>query len=203
MPIIPLIMSSLIETVSPSLLQPEHPIQGNTTHRYNLRSKRFTIYTLSDGENWSFDGEVRKATQEDAKRWKSYNVKKGNIISTLGNEEFESSSDLYCLEVTSEEMEDLEEGGYPRHLDDYYDRLKYVGGYNGPEVDVSNNEETDSDDDETDSDKDEIFFMKDHQNRISALLCKDKDVLKLLKEGILTKQYLEEKGYVLKDNKIN
>ena len=198
-------MSSLIETVSPSSLQPEHPIQRNTTHKYNLRSKRFTIYTLSDGENWNNFGEVRKATHEDAKRWKSYNVKKGNIISTLGNEEFESSSDLYCLEVTSEEMEELEEGRYPRRLDDYYDRLKYVGGYNGAEVDVSKDDETDSDDDENDSDedKDEIYFMKDHQNRISALLSKDKVVLKLLKDGLLTKERLEKHGYILKDNTNN
>lgn len=83
-----------------------------------------TIYLLSDGEQWSYNGETRNATQDDVQNYEEYGVELGDIITVLDNGDMEVSSDLYVIEVTDEELERIEMGLEPRKITDYYNRVR-------------------------------------------------------------------------------
>ena len=85
-----------------------------------------TIFVLSNGEEWGLEGEVRWSTAEDVDRWEEDGVELGDVIAVVGDS-MEVSGDLWTIEVTEEEMDDLNGGLYPRKFDDYYDRCEWVG----------------------------------------------------------------------------
>jgi hypothetical protein len=80
------------------------------------------IYILSDGETWSSEGELRQATKDDVENWSEYDLIEGQSIFCVGDD-FEISDDMTVLQITDDELEELQDGSHPRHLDNYYDRL--------------------------------------------------------------------------------
>lgn len=92
-----------------------------------MESRVNKIYVLSDGEQWSHGGEIRKATIDDEERYSDYDVEVGDMICVLDNGDMECSSDgLYYIDVTDEELEWIENGLEPRKIDNYYERVKSV-----------------------------------------------------------------------------
>ena len=85
-----------------------------------------TIFVLSNGEEWGVEGDVRGATAEDVERWEEDGAGLGDVIVVVGDS-MEVSGDLWTIEVTEEEMDDLNDGLSPRKFDNYYDRCEWVG----------------------------------------------------------------------------
>lgn len=86
-------------------------------------NRNLTIYVLNDGESWGETGENRKATENDVERWGEYNIKLDDWIGVVNDSEFISGKSVSKLLISQEEFDDLNSGGKPRFLDDYYDRL--------------------------------------------------------------------------------
>ena len=87
-------------------------------------NRTITIYILSDGETWGMEGENRKATKKDVKKWgKKYDIELGDWIGVVNDDEFLTGKSVSTLLVTATELEYLNEGRKVRHLDDYYERL--------------------------------------------------------------------------------
>jgi hypothetical protein len=79
------------------------------------------IFVLDGHEVWSQEVDIRKATPEDLLKWSDFkDLKLGTPIAVLAGE---FSLECYSLLVTAEELAELEEGGNPRHLPNYYDRV--------------------------------------------------------------------------------
>lgn len=85
------------------------------------------IYVLSDGEQWSFGGEIREADIDDEQLYGEYGVEVGDMICVLDNGDMECSDDgLYEIYVSDQELEDIENGLEPRKIDGYYERVTSV-----------------------------------------------------------------------------
>ena len=88
--------------------------------------RNITIYILDDGETWSREGEIRKATKKDVERWGGeYELRLWDWIGVVGDsEDFMVGQSVSRLVVSDSEFEAIKEGQKPRHLDDYYERLE-------------------------------------------------------------------------------
>ena len=82
-----------------------------------------TIYVLSDNETWATEGEIRRATKDDVKRWDD--LTEGQHIFCVGDDfEISDGKTMTIIQITDEELEELQDGTKPRHLDNYFDRVE-------------------------------------------------------------------------------
>ena len=86
------------------------------------------IYVL-DGEIWGMEGENRQATENDVENWgEEYNIELGDWIGVVGDD-FLTGDCVGTILVTAEELENLNQGEYPRHLENYENRMQYEDNY--------------------------------------------------------------------------
>jgi len=88
-----------------------------------IEKRDIKIFILDGHEEWSYEGQMRRATVEDVEKWgEEYDLELGTFISVLRG--FFSLAPLYQLLITESELHEMsDEGVVPRHLNDYYERI--------------------------------------------------------------------------------